>query len=142
MKLRDSSAQSQGDRRGTALTAVIDLTYCATMIGSAYPLLAYWPRLLVALAMATSLGCASVASAPSMADSNRSSTESLEINTIFEKYFEAYLELFPLYATQIGDHRYDHRLAVNIAAPHRAAQGNLYQETLDAWPELRFPSCA
>jgi uncharacterized protein (DUF885 family) len=92
---------------------------------------ASWPRLLAALALAAALGCAPLARTPSSSQSQQSSPESRRINDIFENYFEAYLELFPLYATQIGDHRYDHRLSNNLSAEHRAAQRQLYQETLE-----------
>jgi uncharacterized protein (DUF885 family) len=92
---------------------------------------AIWPRLLAALALAAALGCAPLARTPPSSQSQQSSPESRRINDIFENYFEAYLELFPLYATQIGDHRYDHRLSNNLSAEHRAAQRQLYQETLE-----------
>ena len=92
---------------------------------------ANWLRLLAALALATAFSCSPMAQAPSSPQSHQSSSESRRLKEIFENYFEAYLELFPLYATQIGDHRYDHRLAINIDAQHRAAQRQLYQETLD-----------
>ncbi|MGZ8531616.1 MAG: DUF885 domain-containing protein [Candidatus Binatia bacterium] len=92
---------------------------------------ANWPRVLAALALATAFSCAPLAKTPSSSQSQQSSPESRRLNDIFENYFEAYLELFPLYATQIGDHRYDHRLAINIDAQHRSAQRQLYQETLE-----------
>ena len=57
--------------------------------------------------------------------------ESRRLAEIFENYFEAYLELFPLFATRIGDHRYDDRLDVSIGAEHRARQQKLYRETLE-----------
>src|SRR5262245_59853841 len=59
------------------------------------------------------------------------SAESLKLKEIFECYFETYLELFPLFATRIGDHRYDDRITVNIGAEHRALQRKLWKETLD-----------
>ncbi|MEO6165202.1 MAG: DUF885 domain-containing protein, partial [Candidatus Binatia bacterium] len=93
--------------------------------------MANWPRLLAALALAAALGCAPLARTPPSSQSQQSSTESRRLNDIFENYFEAYLELFPLYATQIGDRRYDHRLSNNLSAEHRAAQRQLYQETLE-----------
>ncbi|MGZ9244075.1 MAG: DUF885 family protein, partial [Candidatus Binatia bacterium] len=92
---------------------------------------ANWPRVLAALALATAFSCAPLARTPSSSQSQQSSPESHRLNDIFENYFEAYLELFPLYATQIGDHRYDHRLSNNLSAEHRSAQRQLYQETLE-----------
>src|SRR5262245_26648267 len=59
------------------------------------------------------------------------SAESLKLKEIFECYFETYLELFPLFATRIGDHRYDDRITVNIGAEQRALQRKLWKETLD-----------
>ena len=82
---------------------------------------AAWFAALAALALATAFSCSPMAQAPSSPQFHQSSSESRRLKDIFENYFEAYLELFPLYATQIGDHRYDHRLAINIDAQHRAS---------------------
>ena len=98
---------------------------------AATTLIARWPRLLAVLALAAALGCSPLARAPSSPQSQQSSSESRRLNDIFENYFEAYLELFPLYASQIGDHRYDHRLSNNLSAEHRSAQRQLYRETLE-----------
>ncbi len=68
---------------------------------------------LAVLALAAALGCSPLARTPWSSQSQQSSSESRRLNDIFENYFEAYLELFPLYASQIGDHRYDHRLSDN-----------------------------
>ncbi len=59
------------------------------------------------------------------------SPESLRLAGIFENYFEAYLELFPLFATRIGDHRYDDRFENSIGAEHRARQRKLSRDTLE-----------
>ena len=73
-------------------------------------------------------GCATHLTFPRHAPRNNSA-ESRKLAGLFERYFEAYLELFPLFATRIGDHRYDDRLAVNISAEHRAQQRKLWRET-------------
>jgi uncharacterized protein (DUF885 family) len=67
------------------------------------------------------------------------SPESRRLAEIFENYFEAYLELFPLFATRIGDHRYDDRLDISIGAEHRGRQQTLYQETLNQLSIIDIP---
>ena len=42
------------------------------------------------------------------------------LNAMFERYFEEYLELDPLFATQIGDNRYNDRLPNYIGPEYRA----------------------
>ena len=76
------------------------------------------------------IGCATIEHRPPGLESRR-------LAEIFEKYFEAYLELFPLFATRIGDHRYDDRLEVSIDAEHRARQQKLYHETLEQLSGIR-----
>ncbi len=44
--------------------------------------------------------------------------DSTDLNRLFEEYFEASLELDPISATFIGDHRYDHRLTNTISPQH------------------------
>ena len=88
-------------------------------------------KLALAILCFSLIGCATTQSGPHEQPAPVTSVESRKLADIFEKYFEAYLELFPLFATQIGDHRYDDRLAVNISAEHRARQRKLYRETLD-----------
>ncbi|MGH7854679.1 MAG: DUF885 domain-containing protein, partial [Candidatus Binatia bacterium] len=70
------------------------------------------------------IGCATIDHPPLEPESRR-------LAEIFENYFEAYLELFPLFATRIGDPRYDDRLDVSIGAEHRARQQKLYRDTLE-----------
>lgn len=74
-------------------------------------------------------GCATAHLTSHRQEPGNISAESRKLAGLFERYFEAYLELFPLFATRIGDHRYDDRLAVNISAEHRARQLKLWQET-------------
>ena len=113
------------------LTALLHLPYSYLVALTATKRSVVWVRRLAALVIATALGCSPIATGPSREISRQPSAESRQLRDTFENYFEAYLELFPLFATQIGDHRYDNRLAVNISAQHRTAQRKLYQETLD-----------
>ena len=56
------------------------------------------------------------------------SAESRKLSTnIFESYFEAYLDLYPTFATEIGDHRYDDQLEIAISDEHIAAQRRLFR---------------
>lgn len=54
------------------------------------------------------------------------------LRTIYDEYFEESLKLFPLEATKIADHRYDHLLANEISDEHRERQRAVYQKYLDA----------
>ena len=80
------------------------------------------------------IGCATLGTGTSPVVS----AESRKLGEIFEQYFEAYVELFPLFATRIGDHRYDDRLTVNISAEHRARQRKLWRETLDQLAAIKL----
>ena len=53
-----------------------------------------------------------------------------QLDAVFEDYFEAYLTLFPTFASEIGDHRHDDRLENPISAEHLAAQKDLAARTL------------
>jgi uncharacterized protein (DUF885 family) len=54
------------------------------------------------------------------------------LGPLLEAYFEEGLELFPLRATTIGDHRYDDRLGVEIGDEHRERQRAYYRKYSDA----------
>ncbi len=54
-----------------------------------------------------------------------------ELNRLFESYFEDNLELNPVGATFIGDHRYNDRFANSIGPEHRAAEAAMTREYLD-----------
>jgi len=58
------------------------------------------------------------------------SADSRELQQIFERYFEAYLRLFPTFATSIGDHRFDDQFEVSISEEHLAKQRQLYLKSL------------
>ena len=53
-------------------------------------------------------------------------TESQRLRQILEDYFEEYLKLAPLFATSIGDHRYDDQLAIFIGDESRGRRRALY----------------
>jgi uncharacterized protein (DUF885 family) len=67
--------------------------------------------------------------APSIAPA---SPVSVALNQLFDEYFERILELNPLQATFIGDHRYDDQLTNNIAPEEIASALALEQQFLDA----------
>ncbi len=56
--------------------------------------------------------------------------DSRELQQIFERYFEDYLQLFPTFATSIGDHRFDDQFEISISEEHRAKQRELYLKSL------------
>ncbi len=47
--------------------------------------------------------------------------QSEKLHLLFDRYFEEYLELNPVFATFIGDNRYNDRFANNIGPEHRNA---------------------
>jgi uncharacterized protein (DUF885 family) len=51
---------------------------------------------------------------------------------LMEAYFEEYLELYPLTATSIGDHRYDDRYTVSISPEFRARALAMHRRYLEA----------
>jgi uncharacterized protein (DUF885 family) len=58
------------------------------------------------------------------------SADSPELQQIFERYFEAYLQLFPTFATSIGDHRFDDQFEISISEEHLSKQRELYLKSL------------
>ncbi|MGW8369967.1 MAG: hypothetical protein ACWGPN_14990, partial [Gammaproteobacteria bacterium] len=56
--------------------------------------------------------------------------------TLVDQYFEDNLELNPVTATFIGDHRYDDRLANSIGPEHRAADLAMERRYLAALGEI------
>jgi uncharacterized protein (DUF885 family) len=59
--------------------------------------------------------------------SSQASGESQRLRQIYEDYFEEFLKLAPLFATSIGDHRYDDQLAIAISEQNRLRRRALYQ---------------
>src|SRR6266542_1345154 len=66
------------------------------------------------------------------------STESRKLHELFESYFEAYLTLFPTFATEVGDHRYDDQLEIAISEDHIGAQRRLFQHALARMAEIHL----
>ncbi|RYG26762.1 MAG: DUF885 domain-containing protein, partial [Chitinophagaceae bacterium] len=61
------------------------------------------------------LACFALASCKSKtADQPAEAGPNAELATLLEKYYEDYLELFPLDATAIGDKRYNDRLPISF----------------------------
>jgi uncharacterized protein (DUF885 family) len=58
------------------------------------------------------------------------------LNAMFERYFEEYLELNPLFATQIGDNRYNDRLPNSIGPEYRAQIREMNERYLAAVQEF------
>src|SRR5580765_1803927 len=84
----------------------------------------------MAIACAALSGCALTKQiSPNTYQSSKSS-ESRKLHEIFESFFEAELVLFPTFATEIGDHRYDDQLEIAISEEHIAAQRRLFQHIL------------
>jgi uncharacterized protein (DUF885 family) len=66
----------------------------------------------------------------------RASTAARRLNTLVEDYFEHYLELDPLTASSIGDHRYDDRLPNNVGEAWLADALALEQDALSRLREI------
>ncbi len=67
---------------------------------------------------------------------NKQSEESQKLNKIFEEYFEELIQLLPIYATYIGDRRYDDKLENDISEDHRNKQKELFNKYLEEVSEL------
>lgn len=55
-----------------------------------------------------------------------------ELHEVMEQYFEDELKLYPVFATSIGDHRYDDQYPVSISESHRERQRAHYRRYLAA----------
>jgi uncharacterized protein (DUF885 family) len=53
-------------------------------------------------------------------------------NQFTDRYYEAFLKLNPLEATQIADNRYNDRLPIDVSEKHRAALHSFYQRFQDS----------
>jgi uncharacterized protein (DUF885 family) len=67
---------------------------------------------------------------------NKQSEESQKLNKIFEEYFEELIQLFPIYASYIGDKRYDDKLENDISEEHRNQQKELFDRYLSRISEI------
>ncbi len=52
-----------------------------------------------------------------------------ELEEIFEDFFEQYLELHPVFASSIGEQRYNDRLTLDLLPAHREQRAALYEST-------------
>ncbi len=67
---------------------------------------------------------------------NKQSEKSKKLNKIFEEYFEELIQLFPIYASYIGDKRYDDKFANDISEEHRDKQKELFNKYLSQISEI------
>src|SRR5918999_4675896 len=86
----------------------------------------------------TLFGCATVVQRLPSESRTTASAESRKLHEFFESYFEAYLTLFPTFATEIGDHRYDDQLEIAISDEHIGAQRRLFQYALNRIGEINL----
>ena len=84
-------------------------------------------HLLPLVLFALLLGCTSDARLVTPQPVGQTATESQRLRQILEDYFEEFLKLAPLFATSIGDHRYDDQLAIAISEEQRGRRRALYQ---------------
>ena len=80
------------------------------------------PVLLVVL-----LGCTADRRFVLSQDAKQPSAESQQLRQMLDDYFEEFLKLAPLFATSIGDDRYDDQLAIVISEEQRVRRRGLYQ---------------
>jgi uncharacterized protein (DUF885 family) len=59
-----------------------------------------------------------------------------KLDQLFEDFFHEYVELFPIFAILIGDHRYDDKLQIEISEEHRQRQRTLYSAYLRKLSEI------
>jgi uncharacterized protein (DUF885 family) len=96
------------------------------------------PRLYLFLLCFWLLSCTATARIDSLPSSVERTAESGKLHQIFENYFEGYLQLFPTFATSIGDHRYDDRLSIAISDEHREEQRALHARFLAELAGVKF----
>ena len=114
------------------------------MIIRAEHTLFYWRSLPPRLSCQWPIACAALSGCaltkqilPNTYQSSKS-TESRKLHEIFESFFEADLALFPTFATEIGDHRYDDQLEITISEEHIAEQRRLFQRALRRTGEIKL----
>ncbi|HEY6368135.1 MAG TPA: DUF885 domain-containing protein [Candidatus Binatia bacterium] len=73
------------------------------------------------------LSCTADSRLAARQSSSQSAHESQQVREMLEDYFEEFLKLAPLFATSIGDHRYDDQLAIVISGEQRERRRDLYQ---------------
>src|SRR5215813_9232497 len=75
----------------------------------------------------TLLGCTADRRLAPPQDANQLSDQSQRLREMLDNYFEEFLKLAPLFATSIGDDRYDDQLAIVISEEQRVRRRGLYQ---------------
>lgn len=95
----------------------------------------YRLNLAAALSVLLAAGCTEIAN-NSEAEQPSAAEQSAYLNTLYAEYFAANLELNPLTATFMGDHRYNDRLANSLSKEHRARQKMLEEEYLGLLHEV------
>jgi len=66
----------------------------------------------------------------------KNTEESQKLNKLFEDFFEELIQLFPIYASYIGDKRYDDKFANDISEEHRNQQKELFNKYLNQISEI------
>lgn len=82
--------------------------------------------------LALSAGCAGTPpdAPPEAATAAAAESQAARLDRLFDDYWEAWLELNPVMATFIGDHRYNDRYPVSIGPEHREAMRALLEQSL------------
>jgi len=83
-----------------------------------------------ALFVAVTLWVAGTSGVAIAADDADRMAAAARLNELMEAYFEERLAMYPLFATSIGDHRYDDRYTVTIAPEFRAAEAAVHRRYL------------
>jgi len=73
------------------------------------------------------LGCTAETRRTAPQGNRQPAIESHQLRQILEDYFEEFLRLAPLFATSIGDYRYDDQLAIVISEEQRGRRRALYR---------------
>jgi hypothetical protein len=58
-----------------------------------------------------------------------------ELHQLFQNFFQDYLQLFPTFATRIGDHGYDDKLQIEISEEHRQSSGRFILVISESFPK-------
>ena len=89
-------------------------------------------KLLIMLALLGVSSVTATAAESPVSGASASGGASTRLNELFEDYFERSLELNPLQATFIGDHRYDDRLTNNLSRRTSPSSWRVDREALAA----------
>lgn len=95
----------------------------------------YRLTLAASLSALLAVGCSDVSNNRD-AEQPSATEQSAYLDTLYAEYFAANLELNPLNATFMGDHRYNDQLANSLSEEHRARQKMLEEEYLSLLEEV------